>query len=189
MIKRIAVFCGSGAGNDPVYAEVARKLMRTFITEKTGLVYGGGKVGLMGVLAEEMLKHKGEVIGVIPQKLMGWELGHTGITKLHIVDTMHDRKAMMADLSDAFIAMPGGIGTLEEFIEVFTWLQLDYHRKPCAIYNPNHYFDKFLDFFEHMIHEGFLKKKFADTLIVDSDPQILLSKIRDFSIDHPQNSF
>ncbi|CAM9939567.1 unnamed protein product, partial [Chrysoparadoxa australica] len=142
-----------------------------------GLVYGGGKVGLMGVLAEEMLRLGGEVHGVIPEKLMGWELGHTGITKLHVVDTMHDRKAMMADLSDAFIAMPGGIGTLEEFIEVFTWLQLDYHQKPCALYNPNNYFDKFMDFFQHMIDEGFLSRKIADTLIIESDIEILMSRI------------
>lgn len=182
MIKRIAVFCGSSSGNNPLYADEARLLMKQFIAEQIGLVYGGGKVGLMGVLAEEMLNHGGEVVGVIPDKLMAWELGHTGITKLHIVETMHDRKAMMADLSDAFIAMPGGIGTLEEFIEVFTWLQLDYHHKACAIYNPNHYFDKFLDFFEHMIEEGFLKKEIASTLIVESDPAILIDRIQHFAI-------
>ncbi len=181
MINRIAVFCGSSGGNNPVYAQEARNLMQHFIQRNIGLVYGGGKVGLMGVLAEEMLKNEGEVQGVIPEKLMGWELGHTGITKLHIVDTMHDRKALMAQLSDAFIAMPGGIGTLEEFIEVFTWLQLDYHRKPCAIYNPNHYFDKFMAFFDHMIKEGFLSEKIANTLIIEEDPGRLLDKIQTFS--------
>lgn len=182
MINRIAVFCGSSGGKDPIYAREAKNLMQHFIQRNIGLVYGGGKVGLMGVLAEEMLKNHGEVQGVIPEKLMGWELGHTGITKLHIVKNMHDRKAMMADLSDAFIAMPGGIGTLEEFIEVFTWLQLDYHRKPCAIYNPNNYFDKFMDFFEHMIEEGFLSKKIASTLIIEHDPETLLDKIHEFSM-------
>lgn len=159
--------------------------MKSFHNHNIGLVYGGGKVGLMGVLADELLQQQGEVIGVIPDKLMGWELGHTGITKLHIVDTMHKRKAMMADLSDAFIAMPGGIGTLEEFIEVFTWLQLDYHQKPCALYNPNHYFDKFMQFFQHMIEEGFLSQKIADTLIIDDDPESLLEKILNFSISSP----
>ena len=182
MIKRIAVFCGSSGGKDPIYAQEAKNLMQHFTQRNIGLVYGGGKVGLMGVLAEEMLKNNGEVQGVIPEKLMGWELGHTGITKLHIVKNMHDRKAMMADLSDAFIAMPGGIGTLEEFIEVFTWLQLDYHQKPCAIYNPNHYFDKFMEFFEHMIDEGFLSKKIASTLIIEENPGILLDKIQRFSM-------
>ncbi len=177
MINRVAVFCGSSAGKNPLYTQEAQSLIQSFHTRNIGLVYGGGKVGLMGVLAAEMLKLKGEVHGVIPEKLMKWELGHTGITQLHIVETMHDRKAMMADLSDAFIAMPGGIGTLEEFIEVFTWLQLDYHQKPCAIFNPNNYFDKFMDFFEHMIAEGFLKQNIADTLIIDTDAEALMDKI------------
>lgn len=177
MINRIAVFCGSSAGENPVYAREARSLINSFHSRNIGLVYGGGKVGLMGVLAEEMMKLGGEVQGVIPDKLMKWELGHTGITQLHIVETMHDRKALMANLSDAFIAMPGGIGTMEEFIEVFTWLQLGYHQKPCALYNPNHYFDKFINFFEHMISEGFLSQKIADTLIVESEPEALLNKI------------
>ena len=174
-MKRIAIFCGSSKGKDKVYAQAAQELARSINDHKMGVVYGGGNIGLMGVIADEILRLKGEVIGVIPHKLMDRELGHKDITKLHIVETMHDRKAKMAELSKAFIAMPGGIGTLEEFIEVFTWLQLDYHQKPCALLNTNGYFDKFLLFFEHMIEEGFLSQSMADTLIVVENPSKLIA--------------
>lgn len=177
MIKKLAVFCGSNTGRNPAYKKAAAGLSRSMYKKNIGVVYGGGRIGLMGVVADAMMQLGGEVIGVIPKKLMDKEVGHLGITELKVVETMHDRKAVMAQLSDGFVALPGGIGTLEEIVEVFTWLQIGYHNKPCAFLNTNGYFDKFFDFLDHMVEEGFLSEKQRLTLIVAEDPDDLLTKM------------
>jgi uncharacterized protein (TIGR00730 family) len=156
-MKRICVFCGSSPGSRPEYRTAAEEMGAELARRGTGLVYGGGNVGLMGVLADAVLREGGEVIGVIPENLMAREVGHNGLTKLHVVRSMHERKALMADLSDAFIAMPGGYGTLEEFCEIVTWAQLGLHAKPCGVLNVLGYYSPLLAMFDHAVEERFLK--------------------------------
>jgi uncharacterized protein (TIGR00730 family) len=156
-MKRICVFCGSSSGSRPEYRAAAEELGRELVRRNVGLVYGGGNVGLMGVLADAVLKAGGEAVGVIPQNLMAREFGHNGLTKLHVVRSMHERKALMADLSDAFIALPGGFGTLEEFCEIVTWSQLGLHAKPCGVLNVQGYYSPLLAMFDHAVQERFLK--------------------------------
>ncbi len=156
-MKRICVFCGSSPGSRPEYRAAAEELGAELVRRKIGLVYGGGNVGLMGVLADAVLAAGGEAVGVIPENLMALEVGHKGLTKLHVVRSMHERKALMADLSDGFIAMPGGFGTLEEFCEVVTWSQLGLHAKPCGILNVLGYYSPLLAMFDHAVEERFLK--------------------------------
>jgi len=181
-MKSVAIFCGSNFGNDPIYLEAAQELARVIVKEKMRLVYGGGAVGLMGGIADRVLELGGEVIGVIPEKLSGAEIAHQNLTELHIVKSMHERKAMMADLSDCFIAMPGGIGTLEEIIEVFTWTQLGFHAKPCGIFNVNGFYDKLDDFLNEMCKHGFLKEEHRKSLIFDTDPESILDSLKNQKI-------
>lgn len=178
MIKSIAVFCGSASGKNDIYTKEAVRLANIFIEKNIKLIYGGGSVGLMGVIANEMIRKGGHVEGVIPQKLLDMEVGHLGITKLHVVDTMHERKALMAELSEAFIALPGGIGTLEEIVEVYTWLQLGYHHKPCGFLNVNGYYDTLFRFFDQMVAEGFLKPQHRENLLVNDDISALIEEIQ-----------
>jgi hypothetical protein len=156
-MKRICVFCGSSSGERPEYRTAAEELGAALVRRNIGLVYGGGNVGLMGVLADAVLGAEGEAIGVIPKTLLEREVGHQGLTKLHVVHSMHDRKALMADLSDAFIALPGGFGTFEEFCEVVTWAQLGLHAKPCGVLNVFGYYSPLLAMFDHAVRERFLK--------------------------------
>jgi uncharacterized protein (TIGR00730 family) len=156
-MRRICVFCGSSQGRHPDYGAAAEQMGRELARRKIGLVYGGGNVGLMGIIADAVLNAGGEAQGVIPENLMAREAGHRGLTKLHVVRSMHERKALMADLSDAFIAMPGGFGTLEEFCEVVTWAQLGLHAKPCGILNVLGYYSPLLAMFDHGVQERFLK--------------------------------
>lgn len=156
-MKRICVFCGSSPGNDPIYRASAEQLGAELTRRSIGLVFGGGNVGLMGAIADAVLKAGGEATGVIPEHLMTREIGHNRLTKLHIVRSMHERKAMMADLSDAFIALPGGFGTLEEFCEVLTWSQLGLHTKPCGVVNVKGYYTPLLAMLDHAVEEKFLK--------------------------------
>jgi len=156
-MKRICVFCGSSSGDRPEYRAAAEELGAELVRRKIGLVYGGTHVGLMGVLADAVLKAGGEAVGVIPERLMAREVGHNGLTKLHVVRSMHERKALMADLSDAFVAMPGGYGTLEEFCEIVTWAQLGLHAKPCGVLNVLGYYSPLLAMFDHAVQERFLK--------------------------------
>ena len=156
-MKRICVFCGSSAGSRPEYRLAAEELGATLARRKIGVVYGGGNVGLMGALADAALKAGGEVTGVIPGHLMEHEVGHQGLTKLHVVRSMHERKALMADLSDAFVALPGAFGTLDEFCEILTWSQLGLHAKPCAVLNVLDYYSPFLAMLDHAVEECFLK--------------------------------
>ena len=178
MDKYITVFCGSSTGNRTEYKAQSIALAKSMVKQNFHLKYGAGNVGLMGIIADEILKLNGEVVGVIPQHLVDREVGHTGLTELIVTNTMHERKAIMADNTSAFIAMPGGIGTLEEIIEVMTWSQLDLHPHPVCFYNVNGYYDKLFEFMKHMISEGFLKSVHLDNLILESNPDVLIQKIK-----------
>ena len=179
-MKRICVFCGSNAGARSEYAEAARALATVLAERKLGIVYGGGNVGLMGVVADAALARGGEVIGVIPQKLVDKEVAHRGVTELRIVETMHERKALMNDLSDAFLALPGGFGTLDEFFEVLTWAQLGFHGKPCALLNVAGYYDGMLAMLDHAVTERFLRPAHRELVIADTDPLRLLQRLSAF---------
>lgn len=174
---RICVFCGSSHGYHSRYADAARNLGQQFAEQGIGLVYGGGNVGLMGSVADAVLEGGGEVIGVIPHSLFAKELGHTGITDLRIVHTMHERKSLMAELSDGFIALPGGFGTLDELCEILTWAQLGIHHKPCGLLNVNGYFDGFLQFLDAAVAEGFLRGEHRALLIVSQQLNDLLDQM------------
>jgi uncharacterized protein (TIGR00730 family) len=171
------VYCGSSPGNRPEYAQAARALGKALVENNLSLVYGGGKVGLMGIVADAVLEHGGTAIGVIPDALMQKEVGHRGLTELHVVRNMHERKQMMADRADAFIAMPGGVGTFEELFETFTWLQLGYHAKPIGLLNVAGFYDGMLSFLAHAVQEGFLKQVHTDLLHVADTPAPLLGKL------------
>lgn len=176
MIRRICVFCGSNSGADAIYAEAARNLGRLFAREGIALVYGGGSVGLMGELADSVLESGGEVIGVIPHALWAREVGHRGLTDLRIVDTMHERKAQMADLSDAFIALPGGLGTLEEIFEVWTWAQLGLHAKPLGFLDVGGFYTPLMEFLDRSVRARFVRVEHRGIAMVDADPEALLAK-------------
>ncbi len=175
--KRLCVYCGSSTGARPLYREGAIALGGLIAASGMGLVYGGGHVGLMGAVADGALAAGGHVIGVIPRALMDRELGHTGIQDLRIVADMHERKMMMADLADGFIAMPGGWGTIEELAEMLTWLQLGIHAKPIGLLNLGGYYDPFLEFAERMVEQQFVRPEQRHLLAVESDPQILLDRL------------
>jgi uncharacterized protein (TIGR00730 family) len=173
----ICVFCGSAAGNLPVYAETTRHLGVLMARNSHSLVYGGGNVGLMGVLADSILENQGEVIGVIPDFLLKREVGHHGITRLEVVQTMHERKQRMADLANAFVALPGGWGTLDELAEILTWRQLGIINQPIAVLNVNNFFTPLLDQMQRMVDDGFLKFSNLEKLIVRDEPEALLQGI------------
>ena len=183
-MKRICVFCGSSAGNRPEYRVCAEELGAELVRRQIGLVYGGGNVGLMGAIADSVLKAGGEAIGVIPEHLMALEVGHKHLTKLHVVRSMHERKALMADLSDAFIALPGGFGTLEEFFEVLTWSQLGLHRKPCGIVNVLDYFTPLLEMLDHAVEERFLKGENRALVLSRETPAELLQAFAEWRPVH-----
>ena len=176
-MKRVCVYCGSSVGNQPVYRDVAVTLGSLLAKRGIGLVYGGGHVGLMGVIADACLAAGGEVIGVIPQSLADREIAHAGLTDLRVVDSMHTRKAMMADLSDAFIAMPGGVGTFEEFFEAITWTQLGLHRKPCGLLNAGGFYTPLVAFIDQAVSEGFIKPVHRSMMVVDDNPERLIDTL------------
>ena len=177
---RIAVFCGSSLGSNGLFKQSAETLGTYLASKEIGLVYGGGKVGLMGAVADAALGAGGEVIGVIPQALQDKEIAHPNLTHLHVVPDMHTRKATMAELADAFVAMPGGAGTLEEFFEVWTWAQLGYHTKPCALYNVGGYFDKLLGFIDHMVENALLKPQYREMIQVEAEPRTLVDALSNY---------
>ena len=172
----VCVFCGSHTGSDPAYAQAAKVLGRTLAERGSTLVYGGGQVGLMGVVANAALGAGGEVIGVMPKALVEREIGHTGLTELHVVSSMHERKAKMSELSNGFVALPGGNGTLEEFFEVLTWAQLGEHGKPCGLLNVAGYYDPLLAVFDRMVDRGFLNTEHRRLVLVEEDPSVLLER-------------
>ncbi len=178
--QRICVFCGSSAGFSGAYRAAAVELGRFLAEQGLGLVYGGGRIGLMGVLADAVLAQGGRVIGVIPQPMVAREIWHSGLTELRIVPSMHDRKSLMAELADAFIALPGGFGTFEEFCEMITWSQLGIHRKPCGLLNVAGYYDPLLKLFDHAVAEGFLKRENRELVLASASCQELLEKMQAF---------
>ena len=178
--RRLCVFCGSYTGTRSAYRAAAEQLGLLLVERGIELVYGGGNIGLMGVLADTVLARDGRAIGVIPESLMAKEVGHTGLTELRIVDSMHERKALMSDLSDGFIALPGGFGTLEEFCEVVTWSQLGLQSKPCGLLNVENYYASLLELFDHAVREGFLREETRRLVLDDEDPARLLEKMAAF---------
>ena len=176
-MKRVCVFAGSSLGTRPEYQLAAKELGSALAQRQLGLVYGGARVGLMGVLADAALTAGGEVIGAIPDRLAAKEIAHSGLTKLHVVSSMHERKALMADLSDAFVAMPGGLGTWEEFFEVLTWSQLGLHRKPCGLLTVRGYFDPLLTFLAHAVSEGFVRPEHQAMVVVSRSAEELLDML------------
>jgi len=178
LTMQICVFCGSQAGRQTAYSEAATALGRELAQQGHGLVYGGGQVGLMGVVADAVMAAGGEVTGVIPQQLATKELLHTGVTRMYRVGSMHERKARMEQLSDAFIALPGGYGTLEELAEIITWSQLGIHRKNIGLLNTEGFFDGLLDFIDHAISESFIRPQHKDLIVVGDSPTELLERLR-----------
>jgi uncharacterized protein (TIGR00730 family) len=178
--QRVCVFCGSSPGARPAYGDAAEQLARVLVAEGMGVVYGGGQVGLMGRLADAMLAEGGEVIGVLPEALVAKEIGHPGLQDLRVVGSMHERKALMAELSDAFVALPGGLGTVEELFEVYTWAQLGLHRKPCALLDVEGYYEGLAGFLAHSVEERFLREDHRAMLIVEREPRTLVERLKRF---------
>lgn len=185
MIRRVCVFCGSSNGIDPRHVQAAQAFGRALAESNLELVYGGGRVGMMGALADAVLANGGRVIGIIPQFLMDREVGHTGLTDLLVVESMHERKAKMAEMSDAFVALPGGVGTFEEFIEVMTWSLLGLHAKPCAILNSAGYYDLMLRFFDHATNEGFLAERHRNMIVVEREAVALTARLQTYEHTTP----
>lgn len=175
---RLCVYTGSRHGSRPEYHQAAETFGALLAREGVGLVYGGGRLGLMGVIADAALAAGGEVIGIIPQKLVDLEVAHTGLSELHVVDSMHERKARMADFSNGFVALPGGIGTMEELFEVWAWLHLGYHDKPCGLLNVAGFYDQLIVFLDRMVEEGFLRRDTRAMLFAEDDGERLLAAIR-----------
>jgi uncharacterized protein (TIGR00730 family) len=183
-MKRICVFCGSSSGRNPVYREEARKLGVLFTRGRIELVYGGGNVGLMGILADSIIENGGTCTGIIPRSIADLEIAHTGLTRLHIVETMHERKSMMAELSDGFIALPGGFGTLDELSEILTYNQLRIYDKPVGILNTYSYFDGLLSFFDHCVAERFIRAEHKDNLMVSENAEELIELMQAYKPVH-----
>lgn len=181
-MKSIGVYCGANFNGDPVLLAAIENLAQTFTDREIRLVYGGGSVGVMGIIADEMLKRKRLVTGVIPQFLMDKEVGHTGLTEMIITENMHQRKQKMADLADGFIILPGGFGTLEEFFEVLTWLQLGLHTKPIGVLNVNGFYDHLFAQLDVMVQHQFLKQSNRDLVFNEADPKILVGKMMAFDV-------
>ena len=178
-MKRICIFCGSSPGRNPEYLQSARNMARVLLDLNIGLVYGGARVGIMGEIADTMLAGGGEVYGVMPASLVKAEIAHDGLTELRVVESMHDRKFLMAEWSDGFIALPGGIGTLEEIFEALTWTQLGIHNKPCGLLNTAGYYRQLCEFLDHAVDEQFIKPSNRQLLLVDSDPSRLVQRMQD----------
>ena len=176
-MKRFCVYCGSKAGVNPVYREAATAMGKALARRGLGLVFGGGRIGMMGAVADAVMAAGGEAIGVIPNALMEIEVGHAGLSELRVVGSMHERKAAMADLADGFIALPGGFGTLEEFFEMTTWSQLGLNTKPLGLLNTNGYYDALLSFVEHTVAEGFVRPGHRDLIVADEDPDRLIDAL------------
>ena len=176
-LKRLCVFCGANAGNGPRYREASEALGQALVRAGIGLVYGGAGIGLMGTIADAVHNAGGEVIGVIPRNLVEREVAHHRINDLRVVESMHDRKALMAELSDGFIALPGGVGTLEELFEVWTWGHLGLHGKPCALLDVDGFYARLSQFLDHVDREGFLRQGVRDMLLIDDNPDRLISRM------------
>lgn len=182
IIESICIYCGSSSGRLEAYASAANSVAEALVGRNIRLVYGGAGIGIMGKVADQVLKLGGQVIGVIPKALAHKEVAHDNLTELHITQSMHERKLRMAELSDGFIALPGGIGTLEELFEIWTWAQLGFHKKPCGLLNVEGYYDSLVKFLDHVMAEQFVKKHHRDMLMVEANPDTLLDR---FSVYQP----
>jgi uncharacterized protein (TIGR00730 family) len=180
MMNSIAIFCGSALGIAPVYTQIAEKVGQTLAARQQTLIYGGGRSGLMGIVADSTLAAGGQVIGVIPKQLVDRELAHPGLTELHIVENMHERKTKMSELADGFIAIPGGVGTLEEIFEQWTWAQLGIHEKPCAFLNAENFYTGLIHFIQHTTEQGFTKARFTEKLIVSEEIETILDAFENY---------
>ncbi|MFT0212765.1 TIGR00730 family Rossman fold protein [Pseudomonas sp. F1_0610] len=185
-MRSVAIFCGSNTGVEPIFAEKAKEVGQFLAQKKLTLIYGGGSVGLMGVVADAALQAGGQVVGVIPKALLDGELGHQNLTQLHVVTNMHERKQKMADLADAFIALPGGPGTLEELFEQWTWGQLGYHQKPCAFLNVANYYQPLAEFVQQMKCSGFLKPAHAEMVIFSNDIHKIWQAFETYQVPQPK---
>lgn len=181
-IQTVCIFCGSNTGKNEVYADATRALVHILAAAGIKIVFGGGRVGLMGVVAETALQEKAHVIGVTPASLFEREMVHTGLTELHVVNSMHERKVMMNNLADAFIALPGGMGTLDEIFEALTLTQLGVHRKACGFLNVAGYYDRLMDFLDHAVNERFVRAEHRDMIVMENDPQRLLTRLGDWTL-------
>ena len=177
------MFCGASPGARPAYRAATAELARLLVADEIRVVYGGGGVGLMGALADAVLAEGGEVTGIIPRALVDREIAHRDVADMRVVGSMHERKALMAELADAFIALPGGLGTLEELFEVYTWAQLGLHRKPCAMLNVDGYYDGIAGFLTHAVEERFVREEHREMLIVESEPEALIERLHRFEPD------
>ncbi|MBI1939111.1 MAG: TIGR00730 family Rossman fold protein [Ignavibacteriales bacterium] len=175
-MKRICVYCGSSSGSMPEYVQAARSLGKIIVENNLSLVYGGASVGLMGEVADSVLQEGGEAIGIITNSLIEKEVAHKNLTNLHVVDTLSERKTMMAELSDGFVALPGGYGTLDELFEILTLAQLGFHNKPCGVLNVNSYFDKLFEFIDTAVSEQFIKDIHRSIILIDENPDVLIKK-------------
>ncbi len=175
-IKTLCIYCGSSPGRLDAYGTAGCALAKALVSRNISLVYGGAGIGLMGMVADQVLKLGGEVIGVIPKALAHKEVAHKNLTQLHVTESMHERKMLMAELSDGFIALPGGIGTLEELFEIWTWAQLGFHHKPCGLLNVEGYYDSLIGFLDHVLAEKFVKKEHHAMLIIETNPDLLLDR-------------
>lgn len=178
-MKRLCVFCGSKPGNRPIYIDTARRLGLEMARRGIALVYGGAKIGVMGAVADAVLQAGGRAVGVIPEHLIDVEVAHAGLTELHVTASMHERKTTMAELADGFVALPGGLGTYEEFFEVVTWLQLKLHAKPCGLLNVAGFYDPLLGFLDHAVGEGFIKARHRQMILTHDDPAAMLDLLAD----------
>jgi len=183
-IEKISVFCGSRTGNDPQFKNAAIELGKILVKNNIELVYGGGKIGMMGVLADSVLNESGTVTGVIPEFLEEKELAHPDITTLHVVKSMHERKELISNISDGFIALPGGLGTMDELFEIVTWAQLRLHFKPCGVLNVNDYFYDIINFLNNSVNNGFVQQEFVDMIAFEEHPQNLLNRFINYK--HPK---
>ncbi|EIC28900.1 MULTISPECIES: TIGR00730 family Rossman fold protein [Methylomicrobium] len=181
-LKNICVYCGSSPGSREAYAGKARALAETLVNRGIGLVYGGASIGLMGMIADHVLRLGGRAVGVIPEALMHKEVAHYRLTELHVTHSMHERKMRMAELADGFIALPGGLGTLEELFEIWTWAQLGFHGKPCGLLNAEGYYDPLIEFLDHAVTEQFVRPSHRSMLIVESEPEKLLDRFADYRV-------
>ncbi|MBD9359393.1 TIGR00730 family Rossman fold protein [Methylomonas fluvii] len=179
-INSICIYCGSSPGRIDAYGEAAQTLAKALVSRNIRLVYGGAGIGIMGTVADQVLKLGGQAIGVIPKALAHKEVAHPNLTELHVTQSMHERKMLMAELADGFIALPGGIGTLEELFEIWTWAQLGFHQKPCGVLNVAGYYDALISFLDHVAAEQFVKPHHRDMLMVESDPQLLLERYANY---------
>jgi uncharacterized protein (TIGR00730 family) len=179
-VKKVAVFCGSSDGAKNEYKEAAAELGKELVSRGVTLVYGGASVGVMGALADSVLEHGGEVIGVMPKFLEEREIAHQHVTELVIVDNMHERKAKMAELADGFIVLPGGPGTMEEFFEIFTWAQIGLHQKPCGLLNIKGYYEPLIRLFDHMVEQEFLQERYRSLAMIEEEPEALLNRFAHF---------